>query len=149
MAGQDKFAKVSAYYCKGAGAAILAYDITDSNSFNQLTNYVETVKLSQETALIVIVGTKLDLVLENPEMRQVSIEKARDFANKFNAAFFETSARSNINVEEVFNHVGFSIFPNFSTNSNSQRPIEDSPIFANSTTRPSNFDSQNICCTIQ
>ena len=145
MAGQDKFAKVSAYYCKGAGAAILAYDITDSNSFNQLTSYVETVKLSQETALIVIVGTKLDLVLENPEMRQVSIEEARHFASKFNAAFFETSARSNINVEEVFNHVGFSIFPN----SNSQRPIEDSPIFANSTTRPSNFDSQNICCTIQ
>lgn len=147
MAGQDKFAKVSTYYCKGAGAAILAYDITDSNSFNQLSVYVENLRSTQESALVVIVGTKYDLVEENPEMRQVSVSEARQFAESLNAAFFETSARSNINVEEVFNHIGFTIFP--SSISISQRPVEDSPIFGASGQTGNNQNSQNICCVIQ
>ena len=147
MAGQDKFAKVSTFYCKGAGAAILAYDITDFNSFNQLSSHVETIKSAQENVLLVIIGTKYDLVEENPEMRQVSIQEARQLAESLNATFFETSARSNINVEEVFNHIGHSIFP--SSSPNSQRPIEDSPIFGTSN-RPTNVqNSQNICCSIQ
>lgn len=147
MAGQDKFAKVSTYYCKGAGAAILAYDITDSNSFNQLSNYAETLRVLQEHVIIVIVGTKFDLVEENPEMRQVSIPEARQFAKSLNAAFFETSARSNVNVEEVFNHIGFTIFP--SSISITQGPVEDSPIFGASDQTGNNQNSQNICCVIQ
>lgn len=147
MAGQDKFAKVSSFYCKGAGAAILAYDITDSNSFNQLSVLVETVKSSQDNVILVIIGNKYDLVEENPEMRQVSIQEARELADSVNATYFETSARTNINVEEVFNHIGNSIFPPY--NSNSQRPVEDSPIFG-TPNRPTNAQSsQNLCCLIQ
>lgn len=147
MAGQDKFSKVSTFYCKGAGAAILAYDITDSNSFNRLSIYAETLKASQENALIVIVGTKYDLVDENPEMRQVSITEARQFAENLNAAFFETSARSNINVEEVFNYIGSTVFP--SSISISQIPVEDSPILGATGQSGSNQNSQTICCCIQ
>lgn len=147
MAGQDKFAKVSTFYCKGAGAAILAYDITDSNSFNQLSGHVKTIKSSQDNVFLVIIGTKYDLVEENPEMRQVSIQEARELAESLSATFFETSARTNINVEEVFNHIGNYMFP--SSNSNSQRPLEDSPIFV-TPNRPANLqNSQNICCLIQ
>lgn len=143
MAGQDKFAKISTFYCKGAGAAILAYDITDSNSFIQLSGYVETVKLSQENVSFVIIGTKYDLVEENPEMRQVTIEEARLFADGLNGALFETSARSNINVKEVFDHVGLTTFPN----SSSQRPVEDSPTIS----RPPYVQetSADACCCIQ
>ncbi len=145
MAGQDKFSKVSSYYCRGAGAAILAYDITDYNSFQQLSIHVETIRSSRTNAIFVIIGTKYDLVVENPEMRQVTIEEARQFAEDLNATFFETSARTNINVEEVFDHIGFSAFPDSITVS--QKPVEDSPIFGNQS-RPPN--SQNIiCCSIQ
>lgn len=147
MAGQDKFAKVSTFYCKGAGAAILAYDITDSNSFNQLSVLVETVKSSQDNVILVIIGTKYDLVEEYPEMRQVSIQEARELADSVNATYFETSARTNINVEEVFNHIGNSIFP--TPNSNSQRPVEDSPIFGTPNRPTSAQSSQNLCCLIQ
>jgi GTPase SAR1 family protein len=147
MSGQDKFAKVSTFYCKGAGAAILAYDITDSNSFNQLSRLIENIKSSQDNVMLVIIGTKYDLVEENPEMRQVSIQEARELADSLNAAFFETSARTNINVEEVFNNIGNSIFPQ--SNYNTQGPIEDSPIFLTQS-RPLNVrTSQNLCCLIQ
>lgn len=147
MAGQDKFAKVSSFYCKGAGAAILAYDITDSNSFDQLVSHVETIKSSQDNVILVIIGTKYDLVEENPEMRQVSIQTARRMADSLNAAFFETSARSNINVEEVFNFIGHAIFP--LSISVSQRPLEDSPILG-TLNRPTDVQNCNMqCCFIQ
>lgn len=141
MAGQDKFAKISTFYCKGAGAAILAYDITDYNSFIQLSSYVETVKLSQENVLFVIIGTKYDLVEDNPEMRQVSTQEARLFADGLNAALFETSARSNINVKEVFDDLGFKIFPS----SSFQIPFEDSPTI----TAAPNLQHTGACCRIQ
>lgn len=153
MAGQDKFAKVSSYYCKGAGAAILAYDITDSHSFEQLSNYLESIKSSQEpdTIRLVIVGTKLDLVQENPEFRQVSCEEARRFSDTVNAVFFETSARTNINVENVFDHIGMAIYPQALITS--KYPIDDSPILSNHDISPSTNRNtrtcQNQCCTIQ
>jgi GTPase SAR1 family protein len=144
MAGQDKFAKISTFYCKGAGAAILAYDITDSNSFIQLPSYVETVKSSQADVSFVIIGTKYDLVEENPEMRQVSTMEAKIFADGLNAPLFETSARSNINVQEVFDHVGFKKFPILL----SQRPMEDSPIISQGANAQQQASS-DVCCCIQ
>lgn len=141
MAGQDKFSKVSSFYCKGAGAAILAYDITDNNSFLQLSNYMEIIKSSHEKMRVVIIGTKLDLVLDNPEMRQVTLEEANNFCDTLDAAFFETSARSNIRVEDVFDYIGLTIFP-----SSLQKPIDDSPLINNN---PQYQNSENICCKIQ
>ena len=149
MAGQDKFAKVSTYYCRGAGAAILAYDITDYNSFKQLSNHIEIINSCQknENVLLVIIGTKYDLVEDNPEMRQVSILEASQFSESLNATFFETSARTNINVEKVFDHIGFTVFPN--SISISQRPVEDSQIF-DTQSRPANSSAPlNDCCSIQ
>ena len=146
MAGQDKFSKVSSFYCKGAGAAILAYDITDNNSFHQLTDYMKIIESSQENCVIVIVGTKLDLVLDNPEMRQVTVDEAKTYSSSLNAAFFETSARSNISVEDVFDYIGNRIFPYAS-----QKPTDDSPlVFSPLTHSPNNSKiSENICCIIQ
>lgn len=147
MAGQDKFSKVSTYYSRGAGAAILAYDITDYNSFKQLSIHVESISSSDKNILIVIIGTKYDLVEENPEMRQVSIQEARVLAESLNAAFFETSARTNINVKEVFDHIGFTIFPG--SISVSKGPVEDSPIFNSSNGPPRSQNSLSVCCSIQ
>lgn len=147
MAGQDKFTKVSSYYCRGAGAAILAYDITDYNSFKQLSSHVETINSVQQNVFIVIVGTKYDLVEENPEMRQVPIQEARRFAESLSAAFFETSARTNINVVEVFDHIGFTVFPG--SISASQRPAEDSPIFGSPNGSTNQQNNLVTCCLIQ
>ena len=47
---------------------------------------------------LVIVGNKSDL---EPQ-RQVSIIEGLEFAKKYKAAFFETSAKFGVNVEQVF-----------------------------------------------
>lgn len=87
-------------YYRGANGAILFYDITARNTFDEkLTEWVDEVraKASQDVS-IVVVGNKVDLEDE----RQVSTEEGREFAEKVGVPFFEISAKEGTCVEEVF-----------------------------------------------
>ena len=59
---------------------------------------------------MLIVGTKLDLVQENPEMRQVSQEEGHQYASDLNAQFLETSARKNLAICTAFDAVIVPVF---------------------------------------
>jgi hypothetical protein len=49
-----------------------------------------------------LVGNKLDLVTSNRSRRQVSFEEAKAFSDENKLIFFETSALSNVKVNECF-----------------------------------------------
>ena len=54
-------------------------------------------------ALMLLIGTKLDLVSSKPAMRQVTVNEAKSFASsKHMIDAMETSAKDNTNVERVF-----------------------------------------------
>lgn len=79
-------------------------------------------------------------------MRQVSTEEAREYAASIGAVLFETSARTNINVENVFNYIGSTIFPGSPTIVNVE-PEKNCP-------RPTNNDhrrdeNREACCCVQ
>merc|ERR1719238_1001480 len=40
-AGQEKYDSLSSFYCRGAGAAVLVYDVGDLGSFEALPKYIE------------------------------------------------------------------------------------------------------------
>lgn len=52
-----------------------------------------------------IVGTKLDLVQQNPSLRQVESNQAKQYAQSINAIYAETSSKTGANVDAVFNKV--------------------------------------------
>lgn len=60
--------------------------------------------------MLVVVGTKADLVEENPAHRQVSTEEGEQYARQHRAAFFETSAKDNVNVTPAFDRICFQCF---------------------------------------
>jgi GTPase SAR1 family protein len=53
---------------------------------------------SPKTVLLVLVGNKYDL----KERRQVTFEEGQEYAKKNKMIFFECSAKSGYNIEEVF-----------------------------------------------
>lgn len=111
-AGQEKFAKLSAFYCRGAGAAILVFDVTSRASFDALSQYLQLLESSQPASPChkLLVGSKCDLAQENPALREVSVEDAADYAQSLGASYTEVSAKTGENVTSLFNKVGYVAF---------------------------------------
>ncbi|EEP77960.1 hypothetical protein UREG_02809 [Uncinocarpus reesii 1704] len=77
-AGQERFRSISRLYYRGANAGVLCYDITDEDSFREMTGWLGELKenLGEENPIIIhVVGTKSDIVADDPSKRKVPFEK--------------------------------------------------------------------------
>ena len=82
---------------------MLFYDITDQITFNHTRDWLNEIQEHTEDDIVVmLVGNKLDLTLENPASRVISEHEARDFAAKNGLLYSETSAKTGQNVKEAF-----------------------------------------------
>ena len=77
--------------------------ISDVESFRKLEFWISEGKFAglDCNENIILVGTKSDLV----DKRQVSFTNITNFCRKKGFKYFEVSAKSNQNVEELFQHV--------------------------------------------
>lgn len=104
-AGQERYQSLGTAFYRGADCCLLVYDITNSQSFENLDNWRQSflkkgMVLDPESFPFMVVGNKLDLAEDN---RQVSTSNAEKFAqDNGNMMFVETSARLNQNVEHAF-----------------------------------------------
>lgn len=91
-------AVTSAYY-RGAVGAMLVYDITKRQSFDHVARWLEELRgHADKNIVIMLVGNKSDL----RTLRAVPTEDAKEFAQRENLFFMETSALEAINVESAF-----------------------------------------------
>ncbi|KAL4773153.1 P-loop containing nucleoside triphosphate hydrolase protein [Aspergillus nidulans var. acristatus] len=108
-AGQERFRSISRLYYRGANACLLCYDITDETSFNEMTGWLHELKRNltsdDEPIVIHVVGTKSDIVADDPGRRRVPFE--RTIAGFWGQDIgwdccHEISAKDGEGVEEVF-----------------------------------------------
>ncbi|KAB0796640.1 hypothetical protein PPYR_10701 [Photinus pyralis] len=98
-AGQEKFHALGPIYYRSSNGAVLVYDITDVDSFQRIKSWVKELrKILGTDVCLVIVGNKTDLEKD----RNVDIEEAEEYAKKVGATHFETSAKQNTGIEEMF-----------------------------------------------
>ena len=98
-AGQERFRTITKTYYKGAHGIILTYDVTDANSFKNIRNWIKQIEANAQTSVKkFLIGNKCD----KPD-RVVTKEEGKKLADDYNMSFFETSAKTNQNVTEVFN----------------------------------------------
>ncbi|KAG5301865.1 ras-like GTP-binding protein RYL2 [Histoplasma ohiense] len=77
-AGQERFRSISRLYYRGANAGLLCYDITDESSFQEMTGWLVELKqnLGEDSPIVIhVVGTKSDIVADDPNLRQVPFER--------------------------------------------------------------------------
>ena len=92
--------KESKFYYKLAKGVIVVYDITSRDSFNNSRDWLQKIKKNiKDNIKILLVGNKNDLDFR----RCVLYEEGQELADEFSAKFFETSAKNNYNVNEIFN----------------------------------------------
>ena len=107
-AGQENFRSITRAYYKNSVCAIIVYDISNRDSFNSIQNWIEDCKMqSPETVHLVLVGNKCDL-----DKREVTKEEGLELANKNKMVFFESSAKNNIFIDDIFNQSAKTIYDN-------------------------------------
>ena len=98
-AGQETFRSITRAYYKNSVCACVVYDITNRNSFQNIKSWIEDCrKQSPKTVFLVLIGNKVDL----EDKREVTYEEGSIYAEKNGMLFFETSAKTGKNIEEIF-----------------------------------------------
>ena len=99
-AGKQRFPTMTKTIYRGVMGIILCYAINNRESFEKIEFFwIEEVKKYADLDIsLVLVGTKSDLSDE----RVVSIDEGRNLAESYGMRFFETSAKNNVNIDEMF-----------------------------------------------
>lgn len=100
-AGQERFRTITQSYYRSANGIILVYDVTKRSSFLSIYKWIDEVRrYAGDSVLIVIVGNKTDLETQR-EVEFVEAEALCEITPEI-VFVLEASAKSNINIEEVF-----------------------------------------------
>ncbi|CAF99402.1 unnamed protein product [Tetraodon nigroviridis] len=112
-AGQERYHSLAPMYYRGAQAAIVVYDITNEESFARAKNWVkELQRQASPNIVIALSGNKADLASKRAVDFQVSADElllgqkteqdAQSYADDNSLLFMETSAKTSMNVNEIF-----------------------------------------------
>lgn len=134
-AGQEKFNSITTAYYRNARGAIIMYDVTREETFENLRKWFTLVsQFGRADIEVAIVGNKCDMNTEYCK-RQVSREMGEALATEMGCHFFECSAKEDINVTDVFSCLSEEIIRHM--------PIEQHGIMNNELIRTYGAGSEN------
>jgi len=134
-AGQERFASLAPMYYRNAQSALVVYDLTKASSLAKAKHWVAELQRQASPGIVIaLVGNKLDLTNqstglegsmgglslsaagdtdaddeEDGDARQVSTAEAKNYADEEGLLFYETSAKTGHNVQEVFTAIANAI----------------------------------------
>lgn len=101
-AGQERFRAVTSAYYRGAVGALVVYDISRRQTFDNIGRWLEELRVHSDMSVVaMLVGNKCDL----QHLREVSVEEGQSLAEAENLFFIETSALDATNVSKAFQMV--------------------------------------------
>lgn len=121
-AGQERFRTITTAYYRGAMGILLVYDVTDEQSFQNIRNWIRTLEQhAADNVDKILIGNKCDV---DSSEKVIETERGVRLASEYKINFFETSAKSNINVNEAFYSIATDIKKRLVDNpaQNTQKP---------------------------
>lgn len=102
--GQEKYRSLAKIFYKDARIIIFVYDITTEFSFEAIKDfwYKETNENADNEPILALVANKMDLYKDE----QVKNEDGKEYADKINAIFQNTSAQNNSGIDKLFENLG-------------------------------------------
>lgn len=97
--GEERFRTITKQYYRDAAGIVLVFDVTNEKSFSDLEKWVDEINsTAKRNVNVVLIGNKADLTSE----RVVSYERASRFASQKGIEYYEASAKTGQQVEEVY-----------------------------------------------
>jgi len=137
-AGQDRFRSMAPMYYRGSQGAVVMYDVTSEESFTGVDAWITELRENVQGSLtIAIVGNKCDI----EDKRVIDTARGKEFALNHQCLFFETSAKNDTGIVDLFQNVCQEIVKAHVKNQGSapQRPANQGIFIdekANNTTAP-------------
>ena len=101
-AGQERYRSITSAYYKGAKGALIVYDITRKNTFDNIDKWITDLKLNGDKNIcIIILGNKYDLI----DKREINKNDGIKKAEMYKTAFLETSALNGDNISKAFDEL--------------------------------------------
>ena len=121
-AGQEKFYSIGKTYYNGVNGIVIAFDLSEAGAIKKLNGWLSKLKENIDSSAIpiVIAGTKCDL-----KNLQVKKEAINVIASLHKSKYFETSAKKNINVDEVFQYLAEEIVKRIDDDAEDVNTIKD------------------------
>ncbi|KAF7702752.1 Ras-related protein Rab-1A [Cucumispora dikerogammari] len=115
-AGQERFKTITTSYYRGAHCIIVVFDLTNLESFEKIENWLKEVrKHAKEDAQILILGNKVD----DTARREVDRSLVEEYLMAENIPighYFEVSASENIEVNQAFVKIAYTLVDKVTTN---------------------------------
>ncbi|KAK3820127.1 MAG: ras protein [Benniella sp.] len=101
-AGQERYKSLAPMYYRNANCAVVVYDITQATSLDKAKSWVKELQRQADPNIVIaLAGNKSDLGAR----RAVATEDAQAYADEAGLLFFETSAKTATNVNELFTSI--------------------------------------------
>ena len=100
VSGDEKFKFILPSYIWGASGAFIVFDITNISTFENVYNWVDSMKNERKNSLsMILIGNKIDL----EHKREVKIEQVKEACNKLGLSrYIECSFLTGKNVKVIF-----------------------------------------------
>ncbi len=106
LAGQNQFQRLWPDYLTDSRAGIIVFDISNRESFENVKKWYEIIKkVALSNIILILVGNKVDL----SDMREISAQEGVDLAKELEVYYMETSAKTNENIESIFEWIALQI----------------------------------------
>ena len=107
-AGQERFTSLASSYFKNANGVLFVFDFSNLKTFQDIEHWINIFEESnnrKDKVIKYLIGNKVDL-----EDKKIDQEMIDDFLKTNNYNFKKTSAKDNINIDELFQEMSEKLY---------------------------------------
>jgi GTPase KRas protein len=103
-AGLEEFDMLEDQWIRVGEGFLLVFDVTQPSTISEVANKYNRIRRQKEMddVPVVLVGNKMDMLIERGETSSPAIALAKAFAQKWGCHYIEASAKSDMNVTQCF-----------------------------------------------
>ncbi len=105
--GQDRYKTIQPHYMKGVSGFLLLFDLTRSETFKKLPEWIKFIRQNESKDPIILIGSKADLF----HLKTVDDADIEKFVNEYKLqGYYEVSFKTGLNVEIVIQKISELIY---------------------------------------